>query len=451
MAIYHFSASVVSRSTGRSAVAAAAYRSASQLEDERYGIAHDYTRKGGVVHAEILAPEDTPEWMHDRAQLWNAVEKIETRKNAQLAREITLALPHELSADERRDLVRQFAHEQFVSRGMIADIAIHDPHRQGDNRNHHAHIMLTMRELTGDGFHAKKATPEARRWNSQEALQEWRTAWAAIQNREFERLGIAARVDHRSFDEQGIDREPTQHEGPAATNKKRRGELSEVAQENDGRTAANENAADLHAELMKVRAELDELRSRQAQLVHEKETELEAQQFHTRLEVERRQDHEKAELAEHLIEHYRPHLVTVQAEAERVTDRLESSGILRSMLRDFSGRTRADRERLDKLQATIADTHKRMQEQQGALAKKHRAELERLETRFQERQEEQRRSILEVQQESAREAAEGNTKPTYAQRLAARAERLQERAQGIEKEQGKDKSQSRDKGRDFEM
>ena len=152
MAIYHFSARVVKRSAGRSAVAASAYRSANDLEDERQGVRHNYDRKTGVVHSEIMAPADAPEWMRDRSRLWNAVEAVERRKDAQLARDLTLALPDELDAAQRRDLVRQFVAEQFVAQGMIADVNIHDPHHAGDQRHHHSHIMLTIPDLLGQGF-----------------------------------------------------------------------------------------------------------------------------------------------------------------------------------------------------------------------------------------------------------------------------------------------------------
>ena len=148
MADYRFSAKAISRGKGQSSVASAAYRSASRLIDGRTGEIHDYTRKQGVTHSEIIVPEGTPEWMADRSQLWNAVEVVETRKNSQLAREIQLSLPHELTDDQRTELVRDFVQGQFVNQGMIADVAIHAPDRDGDQRNHHAHVMLTMRELT---------------------------------------------------------------------------------------------------------------------------------------------------------------------------------------------------------------------------------------------------------------------------------------------------------------
>lgn len=152
MAIYHCSIKIISRGKGKSAVAAAAYRSGENLTNEYDGITHDYTRKGGVVHTEILLPDHAPAEYADRAVLWNAVEKIEKAKNAQLAREIEIALPHELTREQGISLVREYVKEQFVSAGMCADIAIHDK----QDGNPHAHILLTVRPLNENGtWHTK--------------------------------------------------------------------------------------------------------------------------------------------------------------------------------------------------------------------------------------------------------------------------------------------------------
>ena len=182
MATFRLSASVVKRSAGRSATAAAAYRSGEQLHDLRIDRVFDYTRRRGVLHSEILTPENTPDWMRDRAQLWNAVEAVEKRKDAQLAREVLISLPHELTRQQRIDLVRDFCREEFVAHGMIADFSVHSPDRKGDERNHHAHIMLTMRVVTGEGFGKK-----ARDWNSTEQLEQWRADWADALNRTLEK------------------------------------------------------------------------------------------------------------------------------------------------------------------------------------------------------------------------------------------------------------------------
>ena len=197
IAIYRLSAQVISRSAGRSATAAAAYRAGVLIEDRRTGQAHDYERRSGVVHAEILAPDNAPVWMTDRTALWNAVEIAEKRKDSQLSREVQLALPHELDASQRLSLVREYVRQAFVARGIIADLVIHAPHRQGDDRNFHAHVMLTMREITAEGFGQK-----ARAWNETTLIEQWREEWGNAVNRALERAGQAQRVDHRSLDEQ---------------------------------------------------------------------------------------------------------------------------------------------------------------------------------------------------------------------------------------------------------
>jgi hypothetical protein len=197
MAIYHFRASVISRSQGRSATAAIAYRAAERIVDDRTGTVFDYSRRGGVEHTEILAPDHAPDWVHDRSELWNQVEASETRVNSQVAREVRVALPNELDSDERAELVRAFCREQFVERGMVADIALHAPGAEGDERNHHAHILLTTREIDAEGFTVKN-----RAWNKVEALESWREAWSRDMNVALERVGLEERVDHRTLEAQ---------------------------------------------------------------------------------------------------------------------------------------------------------------------------------------------------------------------------------------------------------
>jgi len=185
---------MISRSQGRSATAAIAYRVAERIEDRRTGLVFDYAARSGVDHTEILAPDHAPDWARDRSELWNRVEESEARKNSQVAREVRVALPAELTHDERVALVREFVRAQFVERGMVADIALHAPGRDGDERNHHAHILLTTREIGPEGF-----TTKNRDWNKVEVLEGWREAWARDANTALERTGIEERVDHRTL------------------------------------------------------------------------------------------------------------------------------------------------------------------------------------------------------------------------------------------------------------
>lgn len=240
MAIYHLSAKVIGRSSGRSATGAAAYRAAEIVRDERTGIVHDYSRKGGVEHREIVAPDNAPAWMRDREQLWNAVEKVERRKDAQLAREVEVGIPRELSPDQRRELVRDFVREEFVSRGMIADVCWHMGKASDGGAHPHAHILLTMRELTGDGFGNKN-----RDWNGKDVLEGWRERWEDHANRALERAGRDERIDHRSFADRGVDREPQPKLGPVAAKLERQGIATERGDELRAVEARNTERAEL--------------------------------------------------------------------------------------------------------------------------------------------------------------------------------------------------------------
>ena len=234
MAIFHLSVKTISRSAGRSSTAAAAYRAGVEITDERTGEIHDYRRKAGVESAELFLPDGAPEWATDRAKLWNAAEQSEKRKNSTVAREFEVALPSELSADQRRKLAHDFARELVKRHGFAVDVAIHAPGKEGDTRNHHAHILCTTRKLTAEGFTEKTRELDDRATGAQEVTH-WREQWAGLTNAALERAGHAVRVDHRSLEMQGIDREPAIHLGPSATAIERRGEVSEKTQHHQER------------------------------------------------------------------------------------------------------------------------------------------------------------------------------------------------------------------------
>ena len=221
MAIYHLSVKAISRSAGRSATAAAAYRAGCKITDERTGEMHDYTRKGGVESADIVLPDGAPGWATDRAKLWNAAELAEKRKDACVAREFEVALPSELSPAERRRLAIDFAKDMANREGCAVDVAIHAPGKEGDSRNHHAHILRTTRKVEADGLGAKLDTEKAGRKRSED-LEAVRSRWAQMTNERLRENGIDASVDHRSLEAQGIDRVPTRHLGPTATAIERR-------------------------------------------------------------------------------------------------------------------------------------------------------------------------------------------------------------------------------------
>ncbi|MFT8786860.1 MULTISPECIES: Ti-type conjugative transfer relaxase TraA [Acetobacteraceae] len=222
MAIYHLHAKVISRATGRSAVAAAAYRAASRLHDLRLDRDHDFSNKSGVVHSEILLPDGAPERFLDRATLWNEVEAIEKRKDAQLAREVEFSIPREMTQAQGIALARDFVREQFVERGMVADLNVHWDIGEDGQAKPHAHVMLSTRSVDENGFGAKE-----RSWNDKELLLTWRERWASLANERLAELDLDVRIDHRSFAAQGIDLEPQNKIGPAGMRREERGEDAE--------------------------------------------------------------------------------------------------------------------------------------------------------------------------------------------------------------------------------
>lgn len=242
MAIYHLSIKIISRGKGKSAVAASAYRSGEKIKNEYDGIVHDFTRKGGIAHTEILLPQNAPQEFSDRGTLWNSVEKIEKSKNSQLAREIEVALPQELDREKQIELVREYVKENFVKVGMCADIALHDK----NDGNPHAHILLTMRPFNEDKTWGAKSKKEyildengekvklkngnyktrkinTTDWNEQDKAEEWRKAWADITNKYLEENNIQEKVDHRSYQRQGIEQIPTIHLGVSASQMEKKG------------------------------------------------------------------------------------------------------------------------------------------------------------------------------------------------------------------------------------
>jgi hypothetical protein len=204
VALFRIEARILTRSTGSNMLAAAAYRSGTRLHDQMNATTHDYTAKAGrVVATEIIGPAHMPEALRDRTQLWKTVEATEKRCDAQLAREFLLSLPHELSDGERIALVRSFVQEQYVAKGMVADIAWHRPDTAcGEHpHNHHAHVLTTLRRCTPHGL----APVKTRAWNAQSQLHAWRAAYAAHCNQALARAGHQNRVDHRTLTAQKVD------------------------------------------------------------------------------------------------------------------------------------------------------------------------------------------------------------------------------------------------------
>jgi len=230
VAIYHFKSQIIKRATGKSATASAAYRAREKIKDERTGLIFDYRHVSPISYCEILAPENAPSWVKDRAILWNEVEKAEKRKDSQLAREIMVALPKELSKKGQIILGKEFIQDNYVSKGMIADLSFHDL----DKKNPHMHVMLTTRKIEQDGFGLKE-----RNWNPRfgknkakgDRLKIERQLWQDYVNQALEKMGLKTRVDCRSLKERDINLIPQVHLGPAANGLEKRGIKSRLGDE----------------------------------------------------------------------------------------------------------------------------------------------------------------------------------------------------------------------------
>ncbi|MED3938176.1 MobQ family relaxase, partial [Priestia megaterium] len=270
MAIYHLSMQIISRSKGQSAVAAAAYRSGEKLHDERTDEQKFYSRH---VQPEtmILTPKNAPEWMKDRNRLWNEIEQVEKRKDSQLARELNIALPIELNHDQQKELIQSFAQNEFVQKGMIADIAIH----RDDTNNPHAHIMLTMRDLDQNGFGKKNRDWNADFANAKENNRGYvknsegclsiREQWANYANQALEQAQSKERITHLSHENRGLEVLPTIHLGHVAHDMEKKGKQSERGQINRERQKYNQAVIDLQAYRRQKEAHVKKMKEKEKQ------------------------------------------------------------------------------------------------------------------------------------------------------------------------------------------
>ena len=284
MALFHLHVTQVKRSAGQSVVTSAAYRAGEKLYSEYYGEVSDYTHKGGVVCTDILLPPQAPAEYQDRATLWNAVEKAERGKKAQLAYSFDIALQNEFSLEENIALARQFVSEQLVGRGMIADFAIHQPDREDCGiPNPHFHILCPIRPIEPDGKWGCKqrrvyrldedgnrilgedgkplfdAIPTTD-WGKPETLEQWREAWAAMVNAKFEEKELTCRIDHRSYERQGLDALPTVHEGVAVRQMESKGIATDKGDLNRWVKAANKLLRDIRKKITALTDWLKEIK-----------------------------------------------------------------------------------------------------------------------------------------------------------------------------------------------
>lgn len=244
MAIYHCTTKPISRAGGRSATASSAYRAGEKIVDTRTGEIHDYTKKGGVEYSEIIKPKSLEQIEIKRDDLWNLSEHTEKRKDARVAREFVIALPNELTPEKRKEVAQSFTKYLADRYSVVADLAIHQPNRKGDDKNHHAHIMITTRKaevVSGELQLTEKADLELSNTKrkslgmkaTQEDIKEIREEWADIANRALKQSGIKERIDHRSYEDQGKEMIPTKHEGAQVTEMRRKGVITGIAKLND--------------------------------------------------------------------------------------------------------------------------------------------------------------------------------------------------------------------------
>ena len=272
MALYHFHVGQVKRSAGQSVIESAAYRAGERLYSERYGEYSDYTRKGGVVYTEILLPSHAPREYADRQTLWNAVEAAERGKNAQLAYSFDIALQNEFALEENIALARRFLLDNFVSRGMIADFAVHRPDKAGGIENPHFHVLCPIRPMNPDGSWGAKQQRVYREdgkfdavpttdWGKPETLEDWRKAWAELCNTKFKDKGLGCRIDHRSYEKQGIDQAPTVHEGVAVRQMEAKGIATDKGERNRWIRSANAMLRTLREKIKALTGWLEEIRA----------------------------------------------------------------------------------------------------------------------------------------------------------------------------------------------
>lgn len=336
--VFHLSVKPISRSAGRSATAAAAYRAGAEIVDERTGEIHDYTRKGGVEHSEIVTPAGAPAWADDRSKLWNAAELAEKRKDARVAREYEVGIPKELNREQGIELVRDFAHGLSERYGVAVDFNIHkDSAHKWDGtekgfEGYHAHILTTTRQVTSDGFEGK-AEPELSDTKRKslgmvcgaEEIERVRQSWEVAANRHLEQAGQSQRIDCRSLKAQGLDREPSQHLGPTVTALERRGQRTDAGDANRRIEAAFAQGIEDRRELTTLRPQLIDtqtsieraLRVRQKFQGFTERIETGADSFVQRFETQQRQ--QAAELARVAAER-EAELVRIAAEREAAVE-----------------------------------------------------------------------------------------------------------------------------------
>lgn len=402
---YHASMSTVQRSRGHAPMTAkAAYRAAERIEDGRTGEAFDYRARSGVLDGGIELPEAAPEWMRDRAVLWNAAEAAERRKDSQVGRELDFSLPNDAPREEWRRVIDEVTGYIVQRHGAAVQWDLHAPHREGDERNTHVHLLISSRRVGPEGFTGKMPELDDKRLSGK-SIEDIRHVVANAINRSLERVGSSERVDHRSFERRGLDREAERHLGPSANAMERRGEGSDRGDHNRAVQARNAErealkaqarVIDLAAKIEERKAELERQRTELARKAEEERRKTEAdrqrptqrekqrfkawanaqraeqrsRQFDRSGELGNRHAWERMNLDDRLEVSYGPGKRVAREKLQQIGERQERGGILYRL----TGRARRDREEAEGLRATLKDIAQREEEEKGALERAQEAD-----------------------------------------------------------------------------
>jgi hypothetical protein len=410
----HSPVKLVQRSKGRTATAAAAYRSASRIECERTGIVHDYTRKRGVEFTALLLPDEAPDWAHDRAKLWNAAELREKHPRAQTAREMEVSFPTEFNREQRREAGLQIAQLLIARYGAAVDAAWHEPNRKGDERNHHAHFQFTTRRFENGGWaKAKDRTLDDLYGKGAEEITALRQGVAGILNNIAARDRLGVYVEHLNFEKRGLDQEPTQHVGPIATQMERRGVQTDIGNRNRRVKARNEQrrklreekkVVDIALERERLRLKQQEEQKRQADrrkqspapaVTEDHRSQAQPQEDPYAAFYREAQERRQAMLAE-LDRKHGAGEKELQRDIARLHQSLDTGGLVR-LWRNFTGRTQQDKDQLRKLTDALDDIGRQRQAAHDAFERDRQVRLDAI-RRQQEEARSQERQIIEQQQ-----------------------------------------------------
>ena len=383
----------IKRSEGRSSVQMSAYISRTCMEDERTGETHDARRKGGAEFTGIVAEENAPEWAFDQRKLWNSVELSSKRKDAQVAREIEISLPHEFSPEQRREAALKIAHMLIRRYGGAAQYALHEPGKEGDCRNFHGHFLFTTRRFDQNGGWAKKDSPLDDIKKGPKEVESLRAEIAAIQNDIAVREQHQIFVEHLSFQKRGLDKQPTQHMGKNATAIERRGEVTDIGTKNREIVAENQERAATREEIKVIHIDLarEQLQQKQQRSPAPPRTQDEEHASLYRESYDRR-----TAMVEAFERAHGQQEKELQKEAARLTGDIENAGFLKGIWRRVTGRTRQDREALENVSAKLSEIARLRDEQRAAFERDRLVRLEALKEQHQAR---------ELEQEAARPLA----------------------------------------------